>query len=445
MSKRHAKTSPSSSMSVPSRRDVLKTGAAGALALGLGPFAFAKNLRQKDKIRFGVIGVGGKGWSGREAALPFGIVVALCDADFSQVDKGSAEHPDAARFQDYRYMIERMQGKVDAVIVSTPDHNHAAASLLAMEAGMHVYCEKPLTRTIGEARRLTEMARKTGLASQMGNQGTALDDLRKTAAAIRSGAFGAAKEVHCWTDRSGGWWPQGVARPMPEVKPENVDWNVWLGPAPVRHFAKGYHPFSWRGWWDFGSGALGDMGCHCMNLPFMALDLIDPVAISAETSGHNQDSYPSWSHVKYEFGQRGSRPPLTVHWYDGGKRPPQDLVPGRPFGGNGAVIVMERATLYSDTEYGGNYQVVGGQMPEVEYEKSPGHMAEFARAILGGPQARSNIATYSGPLTEFVLLGNLAVWASGRRLEWDAASLKVKGTSEFDDLIRPTYRSGWSY
>jgi predicted dehydrogenase len=342
-------------------------------------------------------------------------------------------------------MMDTMHREFDAVVVATPDHTHTAAAALAMRHGKHVYVEKPLTRTVGEARMLAEIARENKVMTTMGNQGTASTNLRKVAKLVRQGAFGRAKEVHCWTDRCGGWWPQGVDRPFPDIDvPKNVAWNEWLGPAPFRHYAKGYHPFAWRGWWDFGSGSLGDIGCHAMNLPFMALDLRDPVSIQAQTSGHNRDSFPSWSIVTYEFGERNGRAPVKLVWYDGGKKPSQDLAPGTKLDPNGSLIVCENATLYNPAEYGMSTQIVGGgSLPSVEVVESPGHFEEFAHAVAGGPTPVGHIPDYSGPLTETVVLGNLAVWADGSRLEWDAKNMSVKGTNEYASLIHPRYRMGW--
>lgn len=399
-----------------------------------------------EPILFGVIGVGGKGWSGMEQAAQFGNIVALCDVDVNPRAKGMAEHPRAAAFTDFRHMIDAMRGRMDAVVISTPDHVHAPAAAYAMRAGLHVYCEKPLSRTIWEARRLQELARQFKVQTQMGNQFTSHNPLRKTAAAIQAGLLGKVNEIHLWTDRPGGWWKQGVPRPEPKPAPKGVDFDLWLGPSPERPHAEGYHPFAWRGWWDFGTGSLGDIGCHNFNLAFQALDLRDPLAVQAQTSGHNRDSFPAWSIVTYEFGARGNRAPLKLYWYDGGKKPPPELGPGVEFGGNGSLIVCEKGTLYAPNEYGGDPRLLSGDpIPVADFEESPGHMAEFARAIKEGRPANSNFPDYSGPLTETVLLGNLAVWADGPRLEWDSRRMQVKGAgSEYDSLIRPTYRPGWA-
>lgn len=380
-----------------------------------------------------------------QQAAEHGDIVALADIDAQNRTKAMLEHPRACSFDDYRAMLEAMRGKIDAVVISIPDHHHAPASAMAMRMGLHCYTEKPLCRTIWEARQLAKIAREKRVATQMGNQSTASTPMRKAAALIASGVFGKAKEVHLWTDRAAGWWKQGVPRPKAAVAPKTVDWELWLGPRPERAYGEGYHPFSWRGWWDFGTGALGDMGCHIFNMPYMALDLRDPISIQAETSGHNRDSFPEWAKVHYEFGERNGRAPVSVHWYDGGKRPDPSLAPGFTFGGDGSIVVCEKATIYSPDESNTQFMLVGGAtMPDIKVDESPGHMAEFARAAMGGKPARSNFPDYSAGLAETVLLGNLAIWADGPKVEWDAKSMQVRGTHEFDSLIRPAFRPGWS-
>jgi len=399
----------------------------------------------QKRLRFGIIGCGGKGWSGMEDASNFGDIVALCDVDANNRTKAMLQHPRATAFDDYRTMLDEMRGQIDAVVISIPDHHHAPASIRAMRHGLHTYCEKPLTRTIWEARQMANVARERRVATQMGNQSTASTPMRKVAALMQAGEWGHAKEVHLWTDRAKGWWPQGVARPKPAKTPKELDFDTWLGPRPSRPYADGYHPFAWRGWWDFGTGALGDMGCHIFNTPFMALDLRDPISVQAQTAGHNRDSFPEWAIVHYEFGERNGRPPVTLHWYDSGKKPDASIAAGFDLGGDGALIVCEKKTIYSMDESNTRFALIGGgTIPDIKVDESPGHMAEFARAALGGKPARSNFPEYSGPLTETVLLGNLAIWADGPRLEWDARQMQVKGTHEFDSLIHPSYNPGWT-
>lgn len=433
-----------------SRRSVL-TGAvavAGIAALPIEVSASAPATpvadAPKGRLRIGIVGCGGKGWTGMELAAEHGDIVAIADVDSEYRAKAMIEHPKAATFDDYRLMFESMRGHMDAVIISTPDHHHATAAALAMKQKLHTYCEKPLCRTIWECRQLAKLARDNKVATQMGNQSTASTPMRKAAALIQRGDFGAVKEIHLWTDRAERYWKQGIPRPAAARTPKKLNFDLWVGPRPDRPFGEGYHPFHWRGFWDFGTGALGDMGCHIFNMAFMALDLRDPIAVQAVTSGHNRESFPSWAHVTYEFPERKTRPALKLHWYDGGKKPPASLVPGHEMGGNGVIVVCEKGTIYGLDESNQNFIMVGGAaLPDIEVEESPGHMAEFARAAMGGKPAVSNFPNYSGPLTETVLLGNLAIWANGPRLEWDAKRMKVKGTDEYDALIKPTFRQGY--
>jgi predicted dehydrogenase len=323
-----------------------------------------------------------------------------------------------------------------------------------MRLGKHCFTQKPLTHTLYEARRLGEIAREMKVATQMGNQGTASSGLRKAAALIRAGAIGTVKEVHVWTNRP--IWPQGMDRPKTEeVPPPYVHWDLWLGPAPFRPFYHGpvnaknpkrgtYHDFNWRGWWDFGTGALGDMACHTMNLPYMALDLRGPTSVEAESSGHNKDSYPKWSIIRYTFPARDNRPALMMTWYDGGKKPPAELLDGQELARSGSLLIGTKGKLYSSGDNGVSYKLLGDiTEPKVEFPQSPGHFAEFVRAIKGGEPAMSNFPNYAGPLTETVLLGNLAVWA-GKKVEWDAKNLKATNAPEVEPLIKAAYRKGYT-
>jgi predicted dehydrogenase len=275
----------------------------------------------------------------------------------------------------------------------------------------------------------------------MGNQGTADSGLRRAAAWLRAGALGTVREVHVWTNRP--IWAQGGPRPEPEECPPHVKWDLWLGPAPVRPYAKGYHPFAWRGWWDFGTGALGDMACHEINMAFMGLDLHNPASIQAETSGHNKDSFPKWSVVTYEFPANDWRPEVKMIWYDGGKKPPQDLCEGKVPGKEGKLVIGTKGKLWGYGEL-----MAGAEPVDVEFPKSPGHFEEWVRAIKGGEPAVSNFPDYAGPLAEVVLCGNLAVWAAsepglGPKIRWDAKRMVAKGLDGLESLIKPTYREGY--
>jgi predicted dehydrogenase len=403
------------------------------------------------RIALASIGVGGKGASDSADAAKAGDLVAICDVDEGRLNNaGEKRFPKARRYTDFRKMLDEMGRSIDAVTVSTPDHAHAPAALMAMRMGKHCFCQKPLTRTIYEARLMAQVARETGVATQMGNQGTAMDHVRRAAAALRAGAVGRVKEVHVWTDRP--IWPQGCPRPAPEPCPANLAWDLWLGPAPQRPCAKPkvYHPFAWRGWWDFGTGALGDMACHTANMAYMGLNLRDPAAVHAYTSGHNRDSYPKWSIITFEFPALGGRPALKLFWYDGGKTIDKDLIEGRPMTKSGCLVIGDKGKLYSPNDYGGGefHLLDGATMPEVTFPRSPGHFEEWVRAIRGGEPAMSNFADYSAALTETMLLGNLAVWVAdkgkGERVEWDARNMRATNVAGLEPIIKPTYRQGYT-
>ena len=316
-----------------------------------------------------------------------------------------------------------------------------------MRAGKAAFVQKPLTHSIYEARRLGEIAREMKVATQMGNQGTAGSSLREAAAVIQAGALGTVKEVHVWTNRP--IWPQGGDRPDPSEPPANLHWDFWLGPAPVRPFGAGYHPFNWRGWWDFGTGALGDMACHTFNMPFMALNLRDPISVQADSAGHNRDSYPKWSIITFEFPANEKRPGVKASGMTAARSPMPALLDGEKMEGSGCIIIGEKGKLLALGDYCNGYKLLGGaeKPSKIEYEKSPGHFKEFALAIKGGPPAMSNFPDYAGPLTETILLGNLAVWAAGgtgKKIEWDAKNLKATNAPEVEAIVHPTYREGYT-
>lgn len=432
------------------RRRFLQTTA----ATGVG-FWVARSLRAQDgtspneRIAMAAIGLGGKGSSDSRDAGNFGDMVAICDIDENTLNNaGEKRFPKAKRYTDFRKMLDEMGDKIDAVTVSTADHTHAPAALMAMRMGKHCFCQKPLTHTIYEARLMAQVAREKNVATQMGNQGTASSSLRKTAAIIKAGALGAVREVHVWTNRP--IWPQGGERPKPTACPAHVKWDLWLGPAPERPYANGYHPFAWRGWWDFGTGALGDMACHTVNMPYMALNLRDPIAVQAECSGHNKDSYPKWSIIHFDFPELEGRPAVKFTWYDGGKRPAKELFEGKEMATSGCLVLGDKGGLYAPGDYAekGLAMLGGAQAPEVKWEESPGHFEEWVRAIKGGAAAMSNFPAYAGGLTETILLGNLAVWAAasgkGDRVEWDAKNMRSTNIAGLEEIIKPNYRAGYT-
>ena len=418
-----------------SRRRFLQTTAAAGLGFWAAGDAQARqSTSPNERIAMASIGTGGKGDSDSNDAAQHGDMVAVCDVDARQLADAEKRFPKAKKYTDFRRMLDEMGQSIDAVTVSTADHTHAPASLMAMRMGKHCFCQKPLTRTIYEARLMGEVARQQGVATQMGNQGTAERGLRRAAALLRAGALGAVHEVHVWTNRP--IWPQGIERPAPSACPDYLDWDLWLGPAPARPYSDAYHPFKWRGWWDFGTGALGDMACHEMNMAFMGLDLRNPTSVQAVTSGHNRDSFPSWSIITYQFAANDWRPGLKMVWYDGNKLPPEELFEGQPRRGS-CLVIGEKGKLNGERLF------AGAEDMDVEFPQSPGHFEEWVRAIQGGPPAMSNFPDYAGPLAETVLLGNLAVWADGPEVQWDAKNLRSTNVAELEGLVKPAYRQGY--
>ncbi len=317
------------------RRQALgRLGAIGAGALGLARPAVAARARApQEKLNLAIVGCGGQGLENLRKVAGENIV-ALCDVDDRRAAEAFQLHPKARRFRDYRKMLDALGRQIDAVVVSTPDHMHAPVSLAAMERGKHVYCEKPLTWAIGEARQMAKLARDKGLATQMGTQGMARDRSRAGIEVIRSGVLGKVTELHVWTDRPGGRWPQGIDRPRgkPGV-PGGLDWGLWLGVAPGRPYNPAYCPFVWRGWKDFGTGAVGDMGIHNAAMPFAALRLGAPAAAEViQAAELKAETFPAWSTLKVEFAARDGRGPVTLYWYDGGKKPPAGLIGGAQAG-----------------------------------------------------------------------------------------------------------------
>jgi predicted dehydrogenase len=445
-----------------SRRQFIRNSAlAGAGFWVAGGVSSAGSTRWKnEEIQFAAVGVGGKGHSDSDNAARHGVMVAICDVDENTLAQAAKRFPEAKKFHDYREMFAEMGDKIDAVTVSTPDHTHAVAAAAAMKLKKHAYVQKPLTRSIYEARVLGQLAREHKLATQMGNQGSANEGLRRAAEIVRAGALGKIKECHVWTNRP--IWPQGIDRPKAdreEMPPPHLHWEDFLGPAPSRPYVKDvYHPFKWRGWWDFGTGALGDMACHTVNMPFHALDLRDPLSVEAESSGHNGETYPKWSIIKYQFGPAKHRGPISMTWYDGGKKADPQLLMGVPLKDSGALIVGEEGSLYSQDDYGGSFVLLPKEKfkdykgPEPTLPRAPGdfetgHVLEWIRAIKGGEKERalafSNFPDYAGPLTETILLGNLAVWA-GKKVEWNAKELKPTNAPELVKIVKPEYRKGYT-
>jgi predicted dehydrogenase len=426
----------------------------------------ARGQSPNERLNFACIGVGGKGSSDTDHLGELGNIVALCDIDEQRLGKKAEKFSDAKVYRDFRKLLDELGPKIDAVCVSTPDHTHAAAAIMAMKLGKHVYCQKPLAHSAGEARLMRETAARMKVATQMGNQGTSHPGFRTGIELIRSGVVGPVREVHVWTNRPFKYWKQApdlVARPetSPPVPP-HVAWDLWLGPAPERPYHPVYHPHDWRGWWDFGTGAMGDMACHTANLPFMALKLGLPTRVSAESGEVNPETYPAWATITYEFPARGDLPPVKLTWYEGardGKRhlPPAELFGGETPSSSGSLLVGEKGSIYSQSDYGADQLLLPagkfeGKQPTVTAEelKSQGrttdadHKAEWVRAIReGDPKIAWSNFDYAGTLTEAMLLGNVSV-RLGQAIEFDADSGRVTNNPEAARFIRPEYRAGWT-
>ena len=425
------------------RRDFMR--GAGAVGAGLMLTGSARGAARRDKLNIASFGVGGRGWS-NVSAMAGENVVALCDVDDLQAQKAREKYPDALFFNDYRALLAEVGDKLDAVTISTPDHMHAPIAVAAMERGLHVYCEKPLTWSIEEARVLRMYAEEKGLVTQMGNQGTAQDGFRTGVELLRARVLGAVREVHIWTNRP--VWPQALPTPT-EIQPvpKHIDWYLWLGCAPDRPFHQAYLPFKWRGWYDYGCGALGDMACHTVNLAYMGLELDAPTRVVAESTPLFDDCYPAGCRITFDFPARGEREALKLVWYDGTMRPPADLLEGREMPGSGCLILGERGSMFSPDDYGRVQEIRladGAQVPTVAptLPRSPGHHEEWLAAIRGDGKTLSNFS-HAGPFTEAVLLGNLALRV-GKPIDWDAKRMVARGCPEAEALIRRQYRPGFS-
>ena len=446
--------------------------AAGATTLSF-PYV-GRVLGANDRINVACIGVGGKGDSdSSDAASCGGNIVAICDVDAKNLD-GKAKQfetkfPQVQKYRDYRKMLEDMGKDIDAVTVSTPDHHHGVAAIRAMRMGKHCFCQKPLVQTVNEARIMRQLAKEKNLATQMGNQGSAETGLRRSVEVIQAGVIGIPTELHVWTNRP--IWPQGLDRPAgSDPIPDKLDWDLWLGASKDRPYKKGYQPFNWRGWYDWGTGALGDMACHTVNMPFRALNLGYPDVVECEMASRMYpEAFPKTSRIRFEFPQRGDLPPLKFWWYDGNPgdafkpvRPPFEVVREvvntyEKLPPSGALIVGDKGKLFSENDYGaqfflamkGKNEYLPGDQDEAckavpqSIPRSPGHMQEWFRMMKEGVPSYSNfdIAAY---LTEIILLGCVALRVGeGRRMEWDGPNMRSPNLPEAAQFVKRDNREGW--
>ena len=401
------------------------------------------------------IGVGGKGFDNVRNVSTENIV-ALCDVDKKRAADAFELFPQAKRYSDFRRMLDQEGKNIDAVVVTTPDHVHIPVSVTAMKMGKHVYCEKPLGQNIHEVRLATEVARKSGVATQMGNGAHSGNNYRTVVALIKAGTIGEVKEVHTWCDDDEGMPPDNGSLPWGDQQPqqtppvpEHLHWDLWLGPAPYRPYHPAYHPLHWRDWWDFGNGRLGDMGCHLIDLAFWALDLKYPLTVEAEgPSRVGRKVAPRWLISRWTFPRRGDLPPVTITWHHGNKRPEllkEVSLPNWPiavlFVGSGGMLITELEVVPPRYELHPKEKFADFQPPPRTIPRSIGHANEWITACKTGKPTTCGF-DYAGPLTETVLLGNVA-YRTSQKLQWDPENLKATNCPEADQFIRREYRKGW--
>jgi len=436
-----------------SRRRFVTGAAAAAAAVTVVPrhvLGGPGNQPPSETLNIAGVGIAGKGFHDVQSVASENIV-AICDVDARQVARGLKQWPKAKGFKDFRKMLDE-QKNIDAVSIAVPDHNHAVITMAAIKRRKHVFCQKPLTHSVYEAFAVGEAAKKHGVATQMGNQGQASEGARLVCEMIWDGAISRVREIHAWSNRRHRISPRGVRRPneTPPV-PDHLDWDLWIGPSPMRPYHPCYHPFAWRGWWDFGTGVLGDIGCHQLSSVFKALDLQHPISVEACSTNeqeppevHNETA-PIASITAYKFPEHKGHGPITLRWYDGGMRPPRPevLKPGRDFGRNdGTMIVGDKGIILDHRLIPEKRQQEYGRPPR-KLERSPGHHKEWLIAAKGGKRAGSDFVDHAAHLAGVVLLGNCAI-RTAKKLLWDAKARRFTNSDEANALLNPTYREGWS-
>ena len=441
-----------------SRRRFLSNSALGAFAFHVVPSSVFGADAPSNKLNIAGIGVGGMG-KGNLRRCEKENIVALCDVDSKYAGGVFKKYSKAKVYTDFRVMFDK-QKDIDAVVIATPDHTHAVITMAAMERGMHVFCQKPLTHTVYEARKITEAARKYKVQTQMGNQGHSSNEIRLLKEWLTDGAIGDVRQVYAWTDRpvGGAPWSNFAVRSRPKDTPpvpETLDWDLWLGPVAHRPYHPEYHPLKWRAWQDFGTGPLGDMGCHIIDPAFWGLDLGAPESVEA-TSTHWQkgvasETFPRASIIRFVFPARGKRPPVKLTWSDGRLLPPRpdELEPGRKLPGSGALLIGDKGVIMHGSHGAGGLRII----PETkmqEYKRPAktlprvknGHEGDWLRACKDGKPASSSFE-YGGALTEMALLGMLALRMKDQKLLWDSKNLKFTNNDAANELLHIKYRDGW--
>ena len=464
-----------------SRRTFMSAAASTAAAFTIVPSRVFGKDAPSNKLNIAVIGIGGRG-NVDLAGVRGENIVALCDVDMERAADNIRKNPRAKVFRDFRVMFDKMEKDIDAVVVATPDHTHYVAAMAAMQRGKHVYCEKPLAHSVYETRKMTEAAKKYDVRTQMGNQGHSYEHIRLCCEWIWDGAIGEVREVHAWSDRPmGGFaFPSGLPRPKdrPPI-PDKLDWDLWLGPAQYRPYHPLYAPIYWRGWLDFGTGALGDMGCHILDPSFWALKLGSPVSVEANVSynpspefwsscmaaGGNpkeeipayldllrKETFPVASIVRYEFPAREGMPPVKLTWYDGSLLPPRPIehLEDRELGTNGALIIGDKGIIKHGSHGAKGCRIIPESamqaylpnLPEKTIPRIESHHQDWIDACKSGKESSANF-DYGGALTEMVLLGVIAMRVPDQKLIWDANKMQFTNSNEANALLKPNYRAGW--
>jgi predicted dehydrogenase len=441
------------------RRKFIGSTAALSSFMILKPAVLGRGAASPNsKLNIAGIGIGGQGgWDIEQVSGEN--IVALCDVDLERGAKVFKKYPNAKQYQDFREMLDK-EKSIDAVVIGTPDHNHALVSSFAMKMGKHVYCEKPLTRTVFEARSVAKTARENKVVTQMGNQGMAFEGNRFINEWLADGAIGPVREVHVWSDRPTHqgkmpfWWAQGIERPQDTPpKPAQLDWDLWLGPAPWRPYHSAYAPFRWRGWWDFGTGGLGDMGIHNLAPVFAALKLGAPESLHASSTPVFKETVPLAAMVHYQFPARGDLPPVKLHWYDGGMLParPEELEEDeRQLDPEDGIIFVGDKGKMLVGGWGGEKPRLIPERRNQEYKRPPktlprsiGHHKEWVEACKGASIVPRSNFDFAGPLTEAVLLGSVCIHNGGEKLNWDSENMKITNVAKANDLLHYEYRKGW--
>jgi hypothetical protein len=423
------------------RREFVSAAAAAASLTIVPSSVFAAPGKQapSDKLNIACIGVGGRGYPNLMNVKGENIV-AFCDVDDKRAAGTYKEFPKVKKYYDFRRLLDKERKNIDAVVISTTDHVHIPASVMAMKRGKHVYCEKPLGHNIGEVREATKIAQRYHLATQMGNGAHSGYNYRSVVKMIKSGVIGEVKEAHCWCDES--WPSKNRPKDKPPI-PKTLKWDLWLGPAPYRPYNRCYLPLSWRGWWDFGNGRIGDMGCHMIDLPFSALDLKYPLTVESKRSTPvYKESAPRWLISKWTFPKRGKLPPVELTWYDGNQRPPLQKQHNMPDWPEATIFVGSKGMMIADY---GRFKL----FPEKNFKgfkrahvtNVMSHHAEWIKACKTGSPTGTDFA-YAGPLTETILLGAVACRV-GEKLQWDAKNLKATNCPQADQFISRENRKGW--